>query len=58
MGFLFPHAPKPPTPPNPAMAAPTNNPFADPLRSSSSFISGATAGRKPGLAKTSLIGGG
>jgi len=62
MGFLFPKAPKPIPPANPAMPAPTNNPFADPSRGAGSFISGIGSGlttkRKSSSAATSMIGGG
>jgi len=61
MGFLFHKPPKPLPPPNPAQPAAQTNPFADPMRSGSSFIGGGadglTVGRKVGQ-KTSLIGGG
>lgn len=57
MGFLFPKAPKPAPPPNPAMAAPTGNAFADPTPNAGSYIGGLTAQRKT-TPKTSLIGGG
>ncbi len=57
MGFLFPKAPKPVPPPNPAQAAPTTNAFAEPTPSAGSFL-GANYKRKDSVAKTSLIGGG
>lgn len=58
MGFLFPKAPKPAPPPNPAIAAPTTNSFAEPVPSAGSFIGAANFQRKQQAAKSSLIGGG
>jgi len=61
MGFLFPKAPKPVPPANPAQTASTVNPFSTSFSSGGSFIggpAGPTAQRKSGLQKTSLIGGG
>lgn len=59
MSFLFPKAPKPIPPANPAIAAPTTNPFAEPMRSGSSFIGGGNGltTRRKTEAKTSFIGG-
>lgn len=59
MGFLFPKAPTPLPPPNPATPAPTTNAFADPRPNVGSFIGQQqNGGRKPATQKTSFIGGG
>lgn len=58
MGFLFPKAPKPVPPPNPAQPAPTTNAFAAPTPSAGSFLGPANFGRKSSTTKSSLIGGG